>query len=51
MYKDKSKRKPLSEYMKLQGRFAKVGEDAMKLYEAKIDAYWNTILKLSELYK
>ncbi len=51
MYKDKSKRKPLSEYMKLQGRFSKVGEDAMKIYEAKIDAYWNTILKLSELYK
>ncbi|MFP3044787.1 MAG: 3-methyl-2-oxobutanoate dehydrogenase subunit beta [Thermocladium sp.] len=51
MYRDKAKRKPLSEYMKLQGRFAKVDADAMKIYEAKIDSYWNTILKLSEIYR
>jgi len=38
---DKSKRKPLKEYLKLQGRFAHLTEQEIAEIEKELDAYWD----------
>jgi len=49
VYADKSKRRPLKDYLKLQGRFAHLTEEEIKALEEEVDAKWNTILKLAKL--
>jgi len=46
-YADKSKRKPIEEYIKLQGRFRTLTKDDIKILEKAVDDAWNTILKLA----
>ncbi|MCC6066912.1 MAG: pyruvate synthase subunit beta [Pyrobaculum sp.] len=46
---DKSKRKPLKEYLKLQGRFAHLTEQEIAEIEKEIDAYWEYLGKLAQL--
>lgn len=50
-YKDKSRRKPLEEYIKIQGRFAHLKPEDIKIMEEKIDRQWDLILKLAEIFK
>ncbi|MCE4614837.1 MAG: pyruvate synthase subunit beta [Desulfurococcales archaeon] len=40
MYRNKQKRTPLKEYLKLQGRFRHLKEDDIKVLEAYIDRLW-----------
>ncbi|MFN3804246.1 MAG: 3-methyl-2-oxobutanoate dehydrogenase subunit beta [Pyrobaculum sp.] len=47
IYTDKSKRKPLGEYLKLQGRFAHITEEEAKLLEEEVEAKWRLLLSLS----
>ena len=49
-YKNKQKRKPIKEYLKLQGRFRHLKEEDIKKIEEEIDNQWKTILKLAELF-
>jgi pyruvate ferredoxin oxidoreductase beta subunit len=46
---DKSKRKPLKEYLKLQGRFAHLTEQEIAEIEKELDAYWDYLGKLAQL--
>jgi pyruvate ferredoxin oxidoreductase beta subunit len=46
---DKSKRKPLKEYLKLQGRFAHLTEQEITEIEKELDAYWEYLGKLAQL--
>jgi pyruvate ferredoxin oxidoreductase, beta subunit (EC 1.2.7.1) len=46
---DKSKRKPLKEYLKLQGRFAHLTEQEIAEIENELDAYWEYLGKLAQL--
>ncbi|MEM0370600.1 MAG: pyruvate synthase subunit PorB [Pyrobaculum sp.] len=46
---DKSKRKPLREYMKLQGRFSHMSEEEILELEKELDAYWEYLAKLSQI--
>jgi pyruvate ferredoxin oxidoreductase beta subunit len=47
IYADKSKRKPLKEYLKLQGRFAHLTDEDIKL-EEDIEDKWQIILALAK---
>ncbi|MFB6470736.1 MAG: 3-methyl-2-oxobutanoate dehydrogenase subunit beta [Vulcanisaeta sp. AZ3] len=51
IYKDKAKRKSLEEYLKIQGRFAHLKPEDIKLLEERIDEKWRFVLKLAEMYK
>ncbi|MGC9131991.1 MAG: pyruvate ferredoxin oxidoreductase, partial [Pyrobaculum sp.] len=46
---DKTKRKPLKEYLKLQGRFAHLTEEEIAELEKELDAYWQYLAKLQTL--
>ncbi|MEM0479409.1 MAG: pyruvate synthase subunit PorB [Pyrobaculum sp.] len=46
---DKSKRKPLREYMRLQGRFSHMSEEEIFELEKELDAYWEYLAKLSQI--
>jgi len=46
---DKSKRKPLKEYLKLQGRFAHLTDEEIAELEKELDAYWEYLGKLAQL--
>ena len=46
LYADKSKRKPLREYLKLQGRFAHLTDDDIKTLEAEVEEKWRFLLSL-----
>ncbi|WP_084019866.1 3-methyl-2-oxobutanoate dehydrogenase subunit beta [Vulcanisaeta thermophila] len=50
-YKDKSRRRPLEEYLKIQGRFAHLKPEDVKAMEERIDKQWDLILKLAEIFK
>ncbi|ABL87678.1 thiamine pyrophosphate enzyme domain protein TPP-binding protein [Pyrobaculum islandicum DSM 4184] len=50
IYADKTKRRPLSEYLKLQGRFAHLTEDDIKALEEDLEDKWQTILALSQSF-
>jgi pyruvate ferredoxin oxidoreductase beta subunit len=43
---DKSKRKPVEEYLKLQGRFAKMSEEEIKVFQEAVDSMWEYIKEL-----
>jgi pyruvate ferredoxin oxidoreductase beta subunit len=46
---DKSKRKPLKEYLKLQGRFAHLTDEEIAELEKELDTYWEYLSKLVQL--
>ncbi|MCC6031461.1 MAG: pyruvate synthase subunit beta [Pyrobaculum sp.] len=46
---DKSKRRPLKEYLKLQGRFAHLTEQEIAEIEKELDAYWEYLSRLAQL--
>jgi pyruvate ferredoxin oxidoreductase beta subunit len=46
---DKLKRKPLKEYLKLQGRFAHLTEQEIAEIEKELDAYWEYLGKLAQM--
>ncbi|MEM2421180.1 MAG: pyruvate synthase subunit beta, partial [Acidilobaceae archaeon] len=50
LYTDKSKRKPLSEYLKMQGRFMHLTDEDIRGIENKIDENWKLILELEKYY-
>jgi len=50
-YADKSRRKPLKEYLQLQGRFRHLTDKDVALIEAKIDENWKLILALEQIFK
>ncbi len=45
---DKSRRKPLVEYLKLQGRYANLSEDQIKQMEEEIDRKWQFLLRFAQ---
>lgn len=45
-YKDKSRRKPLSEYVKIQGRFRHLTEEDLARLEEYVDELWHQIDRL-----
>ncbi|MEM0106685.1 MAG: 3-methyl-2-oxobutanoate dehydrogenase subunit beta [Candidatus Micrarchaeaceae archaeon] len=45
-FEDKSKRRPINDYLKLQGRFSRISEDDIKEIEAAIDEKWHFLQKL-----
>ncbi|BDR91560.1 pyruvate synthase subunit PorB [Vulcanisaeta souniana] len=47
---DKSKRKPITEYLKRQGRFAHLTEENIKEIEKEIDEYWDYLSKLVKTF-
>lgn len=46
-YVDRSRRKPLVEYLKKQGRFREVSDDLVKELEKEVNEYWEMLVKLS----
>ncbi len=50
-YRDKSRRRPLEEYLKIQGRFVHLRPEDIKVMEEKIDRQWELILRLAEIFK
>mgnify|MGYP000015042861 FL=1 len=46
---DKTKRKPLKEFLKLQGRFAHLTDEEIAELEEELDAYWQYLAKLQTL--
>ncbi len=44
-YEDKAKRKPLSEYLAIQGRFSGLSEQTIKEIESEIDKKWEFLSK------
>ncbi len=47
---DKSRRKPITEYLKKQGRFAHLTDDDIKEIEKEIDEYWDYLSKLVKAF-
>jgi pyruvate ferredoxin oxidoreductase beta subunit len=50
VYVDRAKRKPLKEYLKLQGRFAHLTDNDVKMLEEEIEAKWQTVLALAKAF-
>lgn len=48
-YEDPAKRKPLSEYLKWQGRFKGIDEKLIQAYQDYIDYHWSIITSLSKI--
>lgn len=46
-YIDKSRRKPIKEYLAMQGRFRNVTEDIVKELEKQVEDNWSLLLKLA----
>ena len=46
-YADKSKRKPIEQYLKLQGRFRGITKEDIKIIERMVDEAWEILLKLT----
>jgi 2-oxoisovalerate ferredoxin oxidoreductase beta subunit len=42
--------KPVSEYLKLQGRFRHLPEEEIKFIQKEVDENWNRLLKLEEAF-
>lgn len=45
IYRDRTKRKPLVEYIKLQGRFAHLTDNEIKSLEEEVEEKWQTLVK------
>jgi pyruvate ferredoxin oxidoreductase beta subunit len=43
---DKNKRKPVREYLKLQGRFAHLKDEDVEEIQRLVDAQWESIVRL-----
>ena len=50
VYADRAKRRPLIEYLKLQGRFAHMTEEQVKALEEDVEARWRSILALAKAF-
>ncbi len=50
-YKDKGRRKPIEEYLKLQGRFSHLTKEDVEEIKANVDKQWDLILRLTEIYR
>jgi len=50
-YRDKSRRKPLKEYLNAQGRFKGITEEDVKIIEEMIDQNWRLIENLMSYFK
>lgn len=46
-YADKNRRKPIKEYLAMQGRFRNVTEELLTELEKQVDDNWSTLLKLA----
>jgi len=46
-YVDKSKRKPIEQYLRLQGRFRGITKEDIKILERMVDEAWEILLKLT----
>ena len=46
-YSDKSRRKPIKEYLSMQGRFRNLTEEILRELEKQVDENWSLLLKLS----
>ncbi len=46
-YADKNKRKPIKEYIAMQGRFRNITEELLMELEKQVDENWTTLLKLA----
>ena len=46
-YKDRKRRKPLEDYLKVQGRFRGIGREDIERIKSMIDDAWNTLLKFT----
>ena len=46
-YADKSKRKPIEQYLRLQGRFRGITKEDIKILERMVDEAWEILLKLT----
>ena len=46
-YVDKTRRKPLVDYLKRQGRFREISDELVRGLEREVDEYWSLVLKLS----
>ncbi len=46
-YIDKAKRKPIKEYLSLQGRFRNITDEMLKSLEKQVDENWETLLKFT----
>ena len=49
-YADKSRRKPLKEYLALQGRFRHLTDKDIAFIERKIDENWRIVLELEKMF-
>ncbi len=49
-YADKSRRKPLAQYIKAQGRFAHLKDEDIAFIEKKIDENWKLVLELEKIF-
>ncbi len=47
---DKSRRRPLKEFLRLQGRFTHLTDQEIAEIEAELDTYWNHLAKLVQAY-
>ncbi|MEM1519784.1 MAG: pyruvate synthase subunit PorB [Pyrobaculum sp.] len=46
IYIDKNKRRPLKDYIKLQGRFSHLTDEDIKLFEEELDDKWRVLLSM-----
>jgi len=46
---DKSKRKPLKEYLRAQGRFRTMSDEEIEAEQRRLDEWWETIKKFEEI--
>ncbi|MCX8196213.1 MAG: 3-methyl-2-oxobutanoate dehydrogenase subunit beta [Acidilobaceae archaeon] len=49
-YADKTRRKPIAEYLKLQGRFSHLTQEDVAEIERKVDENWRLVLELERIY-
>jgi len=50
-YADRSRRKPLKQYLERQGRFAGISEEDVKIIEEMIDNNWRILVELEKILK
>ena len=47
--KKPSQKRPIDEYLRLQGRFRHLNEEQVKRIQADIDTFWKKLLKKEEI--
>ncbi len=48
IYRDRAKRRPLADYIKIQGRFAHLSDEEVRFIEEEVEAKWQRIAKFLE---